>query len=66
MNSSTRSGTTSSDATFARLDATHDGKLSNAEVSSDAKVKGMWKKLDANNDGSVSQAEFQAHASDLK
>jgi hypothetical protein len=63
---SMKSGTSSSDATFERLDANHDGKLSSAEVASDAKVHGMWKKLDANNDGSISKSEFEAHASDMK
>ena len=61
-----KSGTSSADAKFARLDTNHDGKLSSSEVANDTKVHGMWKTLDANNDGTVTKAEFEAHASDLK
>ena len=60
------SRTSGADATFARLDTNHDGKLTSTEVAGDTKVHGMWKKLDANGDGTVSKSEFEAHASDLK
>ena len=64
---SMKSGTTASvDATFDRLDANHDGKLTTSEAAADPKVQSAWKKIDANNKGSVSKAEFQAHASDIK
>ena len=66
MNNGARSGTASADATFARLDTNHDGKLSSSEVAADTKVHGMWKKLDANGDGTVSKTEFEAQASNLK
>ena len=48
--------TTSADATFDRLDANHDGKLSASEAAADPKVQGAWKKIDVNNKGSVSKA----------
>lgn len=66
MNNGMKSGTSSADARFARLDTNHDGKLSSSEVAADPKVRAMWKTLDANNDGVVSQSEFEAHASDVK
>ena len=66
MNNGMKSGTSSADARFARLDTNHDGKLSSSEVAADSKVRGMWKTLDTNNDGTVSKSEFEAHASDLK
>ena len=66
MDNGMKSGTSSADARFARLDTNHDGKLSSSEVAADTKVHGMWKTLDANNDGTVSKSEFEAHASDLK
>ena len=66
MNNSMKSGTASGDATFARLDANHDGKLSSSEAAADNKVHGMWKKLDANHDGTVSKSEFESQASNLK
>jgi hypothetical protein len=66
MNNSARSGTSSADATFARLDTNHDGKLSASEAKADPKVERMWKTLDPSNHGSVTKAEFEAHASDLK
>jgi EF hand len=67
MQGSMKSGTaTSADATFARLDANHDGKLSASEAAADPKVQAQWKKIDVNNKGSVSKSEFEAHASALK
>ena len=66
MQNSMKSGTTSADATFDRLDKNHDGKLTSAEAAADPKVHAMWKKLDANNKGSVTKSEFEAHASDIK
>jgi hypothetical protein len=66
MSNGMKSGTSSADARFARLDTNHDGKLSSSEVAADPKVRAMWKTLDANNDGVVSQSEFEAHASDVK
>ena len=66
MNNGMKSGTSSADAKFARLDTNHDGKLSSSEVAADTKVHGMWKTLDTNNDGTVSKSEFEAHASDLE
>ena len=66
MQNSMKTGATSADATFDRLDKNHDGKLSSTEAAADSKVQAMWKKFDANNDGTVTKAEFEAHASDLK
>lgn len=67
MQGSMKSGTVASaDATFDRLDANHDGKLSAAEAAADPKVQGAWKKIDVNNKGSVSKSEFEAHASAIK
>jgi hypothetical protein len=57
---------TSADATFDRLDANHDGKLSTKEAAMDPKVQGAWKKIDVNNKGAVSKAEFEAHQLDIK
>lgn len=66
MQNSMKSGTSSADATFDRLDKNHDGKLSSTEAAADPKVRAMWGKIDASNKGSVTKAEFESHASDLK
>ena len=63
---SMKSGTTSADATFDRLDKNHDGKLTSSEAAADPKVHAKWKKLDANNKDAVTKSEFEAHASDIK
>jgi hypothetical protein len=66
MQNSMKSGTSSADAIFDRLDKNHDGKLSSTEAAADPKVHAMWKNLDENNNGTVTKAEFEAHASTLK
>jgi len=66
MQNSMKSGTSSADATFDRLDKNHDGKLSSTEAAADPKVRAQWGKIDASNKGSVTKAEFESHASDLK
>jgi hypothetical protein len=67
MQGGMKSGTVANaDATFARLDANHDGKLTATEAAADPKVQGAWKKIDVNNKGAVSKAEFEAHASAIK
>ena len=47
---------------WSKLDANNDGKLSSAEVTSNATISGAFSSMDSNGDGFVTQAEYDAYA----
>lgn len=49
-------------ATWTRLDADGDGRISGAEADADAGIDGSFAVIDGNSDGFITDAEFRAHA----
>lgn len=49
-------------ATWSRLDADGDGRISAVEADADAGVDGSFSAIDSNSDGFITNAEFRAHA----
>ena len=49
-------------ATWSRLDADGDGRISAVEADADAGVDGSFSAIDSNSDGFITDAEFRAHA----
>jgi hypothetical protein len=49
-------------ATWSRLDADADGRISATEADADATIDGSFSAIDSNSDGFITDAEFRAHA----
>ena len=54
----TRARSSNGNADFGTLDANHDGKISQDELTSNVELSGKFKGADANSDGALSRAEF--------